>query len=286
MNERIRALEAIQFHYDVGNEFYSLWLDPRMVYSCALWTPQIAANDLAGAQLAKLDYHLDQINIGQATSILDVGCGWGAMLARALERNPNLQNARGLTLSQEQCEHIQLLTAKQPQLNAHLQNWMDHQTATPYEGIISVGAFEHFATPQDTQAERMDKYRAFFQFCHDNLRKGGALSLQSIAYLNMARSDANQFMENEIFPNADLPYFSEMAAACEGILELTVMRNDRLDYARTCSLWLQGLRAQRTAATALVGADVVARFEKYLALSSVGFYQSKICLIRMTARKK
>jgi cyclopropane-fatty-acyl-phospholipid synthase len=286
MNERLRAVEAIQFHYDVGNDFYALWLDPRMVYSCALWDGTIAADDLAGAQLAKLDYHLDQIGIEQASTLLDVGCGWGAMLGRAVERNPDLASAVGLTLSQEQCDHVQRLALRQPHIGASLQNWLDHQPAAPYDGIISVGAFEHFATPQDTADTRMEKYRDFFRFCSNNLKKGGALSLQSIAYLNMARSNANQFMENEIFPNADLPYLSEIVAACEGIMEITVVRNDRLDYARTCSLWLQGLRAQREAAIALAGSATVARFEKYLALSSVGFHQAKICLIRMTARKK
>jgi cyclopropane-fatty-acyl-phospholipid synthase len=284
LSDRQRSLEAIQFHYDVGNEFYGLWLDRRMVYSCAMWLPGMPAADLDAAQVAKLDHHLDQVGTGTAGSILDVGCGWGALLVRALERNEGLARVVGLTLSEEQRDHVNRVAAGKPQIACRLENWLDHRAAAPYDGIVSIGAFEHFATPEDDDRQRLEKYRAFFRFCKQNLAPRGRLSLQTIAYLDMDRKDASKFMEAEIFPNSDLPYLSEVVKACEGILEITAVRNDRLDYARTCSLWLHRLKQRRAEAARLAGEDVVRKFEKYLALSSVGFHQGKICLLRLTAR--
>ncbi|MES2938568.1 MAG: class I SAM-dependent methyltransferase [Pseudomonadota bacterium] len=285
MTDRAQALEAIQFHYDVGNPFYALWLDPRMVYSCAMWTPGIAADDLAGAQLAKLDYHLAQVRVQEARSLLDVGCGWGALLLRALESGGKLERAVGLTLSEEQHDHVAQAALQHPRMACKLENWLDHQPEQPYDGIVSIGAFEHFATAQDSQEQRLEKYRAFFRFCRDAMVRGGRLSLQTIAYLNMDRRDASQFMAAEIFPHSDLPYLSEVTTACEGILEITTVRNDRLDYARTCNLWLRQLKQQRAAAERVAGKEVVEKFEKYLALSSVGFHQGKLCLLRLTAQR-
>ncbi|KDP88104.1 cyclopropane-fatty-acyl-phospholipid synthase [Cupriavidus sp. SK-3] len=284
MNDRARALEAIQFHYDVSNDFYSLWLDERMVYSCAMWDPERPDEGLAAAQRRKVDYHLDQVGVESANTILDVGCGWGAILQRGVERNANLAHAVGLTLSAAQHEHVTLVAAATPQISCRLENWLDHRPDSRYDGIVSIGAFEHFASPDDSDAQRLEKYRAFFAFCKAHLNKGGRLSMQTIAYLSMRRTDASKFMETEIFPNSDLPYLSEVVQACEGLLEVTSVRNDRLDYARTCGLWLQRLRQRRDEAEAVAGKDTVARFEKYLAMSSIGFHQGKLCLLRMTAR--
>ena len=99
--ERERAKEAIQFHYDVGNRFYKLWLDARMIYSCAMWPNGEYDSDLESAQLRKIDFHIDQSGAAAARRVLDVGCGWGGLLARCLERNPNLERGVGLTLSAE-----------------------------------------------------------------------------------------------------------------------------------------------------------------------------------------
>jgi len=281
--ERERAKEAIQYHYDVGNRFYRLWLDPRMIYSCAMWDNGDYSGDLETAQLRKLDYHIDQSGASTARRVLDVGCGWGGLLARCLERNPKLESAVGLTLSAEQADHCR--ETLPPSVECRLENWQDHQAAAPYDSIISIGAFEHFAAPGDSRETRIAKYRAFFEFCRSNLRKGGRLSLQSIAYLNMRREDASRFMNTEIFPDSDLPYLQEIVEASSGCMEIVAVRNDRLDYAHTCNLWGRRLKAHRLEAVQASDEPTVARYEKYLLEGSVGFFQGKLCLLRITEKK-
>jgi cyclopropane-fatty-acyl-phospholipid synthase len=284
ISERERAKEAIQFHYDVGNSFYALWLDKRMIYSCAMWPDVQFDGDLETAQLRKLDYHIDAAGAATALRVLDVGCGWGALLARCAERNSNLEAGVGLTLSAEQARYCSD-TLPLPPIECRLENWQDHRATAPYDSIISIGAFEHFAAPGDNREARIAKYKAFFEFCRDNLRKGGRLSLQTIAYLNMRREDASEFMNTEIFPDSDLPYLEEIAASSAGTLEILTVRNDRLDYAHTCNHWARRLKANRAAAIEASNEATVNKFEKYLLEGSAGFFLGKLSLLRITEKK-
>jgi cyclopropane-fatty-acyl-phospholipid synthase len=189
-----------------------------------------------------------------------------------------------LTLSAEQARYCRD-TLKSPSIDCRLENWRDHQAVAPYDSIISIGAFEHFAAPGDSRETRIAKYKEFFQFCRANLRKGGLLSLQSIAYLNMRREDASAFMNTEIFPDSDLPYLEEIVAASAGSLEILAVRNDRLDYAHTCNHWARRLKANRAAAVEACDEATVAKFERYLLEGSVGFFQGKLSLLRITEKK-
>src|SRR5471030_1631678 len=96
---------AIQYHYDVSNAFYALWLDETMTYSCGLWRDDDDPDDLLAAQKRKIDYHLDSAGISRARHVLDIGCGWGSVLERALT-HAQVETATGLTLSEAQFEHI------------------------------------------------------------------------------------------------------------------------------------------------------------------------------------
>lgn len=281
--DRVAAQKAIEHHYDVGNAFYALWLDAGMSYSCAMWPEGQHDTDLEAAQLRKLDHHLSESRALQAKRVLDIGCGWGSLITRLSERNPQLQHAMGLTLSAEQAAHVRALGL--PGVDVKIENWLDHEPAEPYDAMISIGAFEHFATLDDTVAEKRAKYRRFFEFARDHLTRHGRLSLQTIAYLNLDRSQASAFMEKQIFPNADLPTLTDITDAAAGVMEVVRVRNDRLDYARTCEIWAQRLKANRTQAVALVGADTVKRYERYLQLSSLGFFMGKICLLRLTLQR-
>lgn len=281
--DRVAAQRAIEHHYDVGNAFYALWLDAGMNYSCAMWPEGQHDADLESAQLRKLDHHLAESRALEATRVLDIGCGWGSLLQRLRQRSPQIQHAMGLTLSAEQAVHVRALGL--PGVDVRLENWLDHHPAEPYGAMISIGAFEHFATPEDSVAERRLKYKRFFEFAGDNLTRRGRLSLQTIAYLNLDRSQASEFMEKEIFPNADLPTLTDIVDAASGVMEVVRVRNDRLDYARTCELWARRLKANREQAVALVGVDTVKRYERYLQMSSLGFFMEKICLLRLTLQR-
>jgi cyclopropane-fatty-acyl-phospholipid synthase len=263
-----QSAAAIRHHYDVGNAFYRLWLDPSLSYSCA-WGP----GTLEEAQERKLARHLEAA--GARTRLLDVGCGWGAILARS--EVP----AVGLTLSDEQASYVSGLGH-----DVRVQDWRDHPASESYDGIVSIGAFEHFAAPG---SDKIGIYREFFERCRGWLGGGtsrlrGALSLQTIAYADMDPAAASSFMQQEIFPDAELPTLAEITAAAEGVLEVTALSNGRLDYARTCAEWARRLKAHRVEARELVGDEMVRRYERYLTLSSFGFRMGKLALYRITLR--
>ncbi|WP_229705094.1 SAM-dependent methyltransferase [Williamsia phyllosphaerae] len=273
------ATDAVRHHYDVGNEFFGLWLDETLSYSCALRAG--GSDTLADAQIRKLDHHLHAVDADRAHRLLDIGCGWGAVLRRAVEGH-GVGRAVGLTLSAEQAAHI--TDRGDPAIEVRTESWTQHAPTEPYDAIISIGAFEHFADPTDPPEAKIAVYRDFFDHCRRWLNPGGTLSLQTIVYATMSPDAASTFMQQEIFPNAELPTFAEIAAAAEGLFEITAVDNGREDYAWTCGTWAARLRENRTRATELVGADTVARYQRYLTQSALGFRMGKIGLYRIALR--
>jgi len=274
---------AIHHHYDVGNDFWEAWLDPTMSYSCALWDQRVDKNDLRVAQLNKHRWHLERAGMLDGGRLLDIGSGWGALL-RTYHNivGHNRLSAVGLTLSREQkryCDALQL-----PNTTFLEQSWADHQPDTPYDGIVTMGAFEHFAKVHASHAEKLHTYRTFFSRCRDWLERGGLLTVQTVAYGSMRPEEQNAFIANEIFPDAELPKPCEMFEASEEFFEVSEYRNDRMDYARTCELWLRNMKANKQRIIELAGEDVYRRYEKYIMLSLTGFLQGKIVLVRMQLR--
>lgn len=270
--------EAIQNHYDVGNAFYRLWLDRTSTYSCALWE---AGDDLDAAQLRKLDFHIEQAGANGAKRVLDVGCGWGSLLAR-LTSVHGVSDAVGLTLSQEQADWVRSLEL--PGVEVRLENWQDHQPVAPYDAIVSIGAFEHFARLGVSEKEKVAGYRSFFEQCHRWLTPGGGLSLQTITYENFDESRPNAFV-SDIFPESDLPRIAQIAKASEGLFEVVRMRQDGAQYERTLKQWLNNLKARRDEAVAIRGEAGVKRYEKYLAMFAVAFHLRGMNLARLTLRR-
>jgi cyclopropane-fatty-acyl-phospholipid synthase len=269
---------AIRHHYDVGNAFYALWLDPTLTYSCALWQDGDDPDDLAAAQLRKLDYHLACAGAEQARRLLDIGCGWGSLLDRAL-LHEQIESATGLTLSEAQFRHIGARGDKRVQLR--LESWIDHVPEERYDAIVSIGALEHFASPGDSAQQKIGLYREFFRKCRSWLRPGGGLSLQTIAYGTMQTHENNAFIASQIFPDSELPQPHELLEAASGLFEVTLLRNDRRQYARTCELWYRSLHRRRSEAAAIVGEEKVRQYEAYLRLSAFGFNTGRVGLLRL-----
>lgn len=265
---------AIAAHYDVSDEFYQLWLDPTLTYSCALWAE---GDSLEAAQLRKLDYHAREVGCPSARRILDIGCGWGSMLNR-LAKVHDVAEAVGITLSRAQEAWIRRLN-QLPQVKVCLSSWEAYGAAEPFDGIISIGALEHFVRPGFSSSERIAVYRHFFEKCRALLRPGGRLSLQTSAY---ARGNFVTGAIASIFPESDLPRLSELVASAEGVLEVVSIRNDRNDYAKTCHAWLTTLRARRIDAVKLVGEGTVRRYESFLEAAVKGFQLEIFHLLRMT----
>ena len=267
--------EAIRAHYDVGEDFFRLWLGPELIYSAALFEGD---DDLATAQTRKLDHHIDAARARGARRVLDVGCGWGALLRRLLE-HAGAGEAVGLTLSTAQAEWIR--RAPCAGMTVREESWRDHRPETPYDAIISIGAFEHFARPGLAAPEKLAAYREFFDFCHGALKEHGRLSLQTIAYVG-AKAVLPPFIAEEVFRESELPLIAEPLIAAEEAFEVIALRNDREHYDRTLRLWERNLAAHEQEAVALVGEAAVAHFHRYLKISAMGFRTGAICLLRMS----
>jgi cyclopropane-fatty-acyl-phospholipid synthase len=279
--------EAIQAHYDVGDHFYRLWLDPTLSYSCALWGADEPDDQLEAAQRRKIEYHTEQARARGAARVLDVGCGWGAVLKHLVDE-AGVDRATGLTLSRRQANWVS--TWRHPRLDVRLESWADHAPLGPYDAIISIGAFEHFARPEWSGEDKVSAYRSFFARCHSWLRPGGYLSLQTIAYGNanaqaVKEMPEHRFLLQEVFPEAELPTLTNLVQSCDGLFEWVMLRNDREDYERTCRVWGQRLVARKAEATAVAGGATVARYVRYLKMSSVLFHYGRIGLLRLTLRR-
>ena len=192
--------EAIIAHYDAGNEFFRLWIGPDMIYSCALFED---GDDLASAQIRKLDHHIEAAGAPGKSRVLEVGCGWGALLRRLVTRH-GVKHAVGLTLSPSQAEWVRGIAV--PGMEVREEDWHDHKPDQPYDSVISVAAFEAFAHYGISPSEKMRAYQDFFSFCHRMLVDGGRLSIQTIAYprvLDYVPPFVEQFATQKIFRRAN-----------------------------------------------------------------------------------
>lgn len=258
MNTRRRSadvdFERIQAHYDVSDDFYALFLDPSMTYSCAKFdTPE---STLAEAQLAKIDLSLGKCELRPGHRLLDIGCGWGATAMRAREKHG--ANVIGLTISQKQFDHDQALAAKTPGLEFRLQGWETFEEKV--DRIVSIGAFEHFGRT---------KYAAFFAKCRSILPPDGVMLLHTIT-VGKPSDDWDffrfvHFINTEIFPGGDVPPPElVVGSAREAGFELVHAESLRPHYARTLDCWAANLESRRDDALKLVGEETYAKYMKYL----------------------
>jgi cyclopropane-fatty-acyl-phospholipid synthase len=246
--------ENIQAHYDVGNAFYALFLDPTMTYSCAKFdSPRTTLEE---AQRAKIDLSLSKCDLRPGHRILDVGCGWGAAAMRANEH----YGARviGLTLSRAQFDHDQRLAAGRSGVEFRLEGWETFEEKV--DRIVSIGAFEHFGHA---------KYPAFFSKCRGILPQDGVLLLHTITVgkVNFSLDFLRfvHFIATEIFPGGEVPEPETVIATARlAGFELVHAESLRPHYARTLDCWAANLRANEAEAVRLVGEQVFTKYMKYL----------------------
>lgn len=285
MTMRGATKEAISHHYDLSNDFYKLWLDSNMLYSSALWE---GCDNLEDAQINKIEHHIIQSKADKAQNVLDVGCGWGALIER-LDKKYHTKKITGLTLSEAQAEWIQ--NKNNSNLNVFVQAWQDHHPEQPYDAMISIGAFEHFARLEDSDEQKQANYRKFFTWAHQYLEKGSHLSLQTFAYSGIKsreevkKSKATQFLSNEIFKETDPPSLIDIILSSRGIFEIVNLRNDRLDYSKTCKLWHKTLKEKKEEAEKIVGEPTYKKYVDYLMYSYLGFETGLLDLYRITLRR-
>jgi cyclopropane-fatty-acyl-phospholipid synthase len=283
--------EAVQAHYDLSNDFFALWLDPSMTYSSGLWEPgdPDSPDILEVATRRKVGFFLDALDVPAGGRLLDVGCGWGAALAHALDRQPDL-DAVGLTLSAAQKDRCEQVLAGRA--DVRLEAWQEHRPPEPYDGILSFGAFEHFARDGSRSVDRVLAYRRFFAACHSWLAPGARLGLETIAHDDAPDTAAVKGRGPlgdavlDLFPESLCPHLAEIVLGFEPWFRLDLLRSDPADFARTFRAWSVRLRGAELPASALVGAAAVRTFRRYLASSEVQFRTGALTNYRLVLRRR
>ncbi len=270
--------EAIQAHYDVGNDFYRIWLDDSMSYSAAMWNHETI--DLSAAQTRKRLHHIESAEAPGKNSVLDIGCGWGACLDD-LVTNYGVQNAVGLTLSSAQAKWVK--KHRDRRIVVIQEGWEDYEPSEPFDAIISIGAFEHFVRPDYNREERTAIYRRFFAKCNRLLKPGGKMSLQTQAYNIGCYSPHSPL--SRIFPESDMPRLPEIVTAFDNFFEPVVIRNDPSDYTRTVKAWLKNLQTNREQAILAAGEEAYCNFERFLIAGIKGYENAVFMLLRITLRR-
>jgi cyclopropane-fatty-acyl-phospholipid synthase len=274
---------SIRFHYDQGDEFFSLWLGSTMTYSGAMWDG--AEDDLRTAQLRKLDYAAAQARAAGARRVLDIGCGWGSMLRRLVEAH-GVQQAVGITLSESQVAYVEADRKGDPRIDARLEDWRTFAPEEPFDAIVSLGTIEHFVSMGAPEEQRAETYRELFERCRGWLPRGGRLVLQTMAQ-GQAPLDRRAWRDlrlvlTKIYPNAGPPWLRELVAGCAGSFEIVRLRNDRLDYVPTLMAWHGNLRANRERAVELVGEEVVDTHERFFTGLARHFTLGQAEMLRIT----
>jgi cyclopropane-fatty-acyl-phospholipid synthase len=270
----------ISHHYDVSNAFYRMWLDPRMVYSCAYFRDD--AQSLADAQVGKLDHICRKLRLAPGEKLLDIGCGWGGLIFWAAE-NYGVE-AHGITLSKNQFDHVTAEIAArglQGRVHVELRDYLDLPEDVQYDKIASVGMFEHVGVA------RFPKY---FGKIYRVLKPGGMVMNHGITHnmlgVTSLGSGIGEFVDTYVFPGGELAHASVVidGIARQG-LEVIDAEALREHYAKTLWYWLDGLEANADKARAEVGDEKFRIWRVYLAGSAHAFERGWLSLFQVLAGK-
>jgi cyclopropane-fatty-acyl-phospholipid synthase len=268
VHSRSRDRAAIGFHYDQPVAFYRSFLDREMVYSCAYWDEGV--DSLDGAQSAKLDYTLRKLRLRPGERLLDIGCGWGALVVRAAQFGAQ---ALGITLSCPQHEEAQRRIAAAgvgDRARVELRDYRELGRER-FDKIVSVGMFEHVGRP---------RFSEYFRAAYGALRPGGLFLNHAIADQGDGRrrpGRASGFLGRFIFPDGELVAVADsLRTAEETGFEVRDVENLREHYTRTLRAWVANLERNRAGAIAAAGETSYRLWRLYLAGSAQGFNIGRI----------
>lgn len=284
---RTRSNEAdVRAHYDLSNEFFALFQDPTRTYSCAYFPHE--GMSLQEAQVAKLDLTLDKLGLQPGMTLLDIGCGWGSMMKRAVERYD--VNVVGVTLSKNQdayCRQVLDSIDSQRSYRVLLKDWADF--TEPVDRIVIIEALEHFG---------FDRYDDFFKFAYDVMPEDGVMLLHSITALHPRQMTERgipmtiemakfiRFILTDIFPGGRLPSIEKVENHCaKAGFDVTRRQSLQSDFAHTLDLWADALEAHKDQAVEIQSEEVYQRYMKFLTGCAKAFRMGYIDCNQFTLEK-
>ena len=268
LHSRARDRQAVSFHYDVSNDFYRLWLDREMVYSCAYFKSDDDSIEIAQHQ--KLDYICRKLRLRPGERLLDIGCGWGGLIQFAAQ-NYGVRSV-GITLSRQQVTLAQQHIAEaglDSCCEAHLLDYRDAASLGDFDKIVSVGMVEHVG-----EAKLPEYFRCAFEL----LKPGGVFLNHGIGRAgNRAKPAEPTFTDVYVFPDGELvPLSTTLEYAERAGFEVHDVENLREHYFLTLCHWLRRLEANAREARRLVGEVKYRIWHLYLAGSAHYFQSGKL----------
>ncbi len=248
LSEELHSIErdrqAITYHYDVSNDFYALWLDQRMVYSCAYF--ETNEEDLDTAQTRKLDYLCRKLRLRPGERLLDIGCGWGGLIIHAAQQYG--VEALGITLSRNQAELANERVARaslDSRCRVEVRDYRDLNDSDGFDKLVSVGMFEHVGE---------SKLPRYFEHAWELLRPGGVFLNHGIALrASEPQPKGPNFMSRYVFPDTELvPINATLRYAEEAGFEVRDVESLREHYALTLRHWARRLELRRDEALRVV----------------------------------
>ena len=273
--------DAIRHHYDVSNEFYALWLDPRMVYSCAYF--RAGDDTLEQAQVQKLDHICTKLRLAPGEKFLDIGCGWGALAMHAAGKYG--VDATGITLSENQ---FRLATERiraaglQDRCRVLLQDYRDHPGEGFYDKVASVGMFEHVG---------LNNLPTYFATVARLLRERGLFLNHGITASDVENRavglGAGEFIGRYVFPKGELPHLHRVVHDMSvQDFEVTDVESLRMHYARTLGFWSDNFERRYDEAVAASCERTARIWRIYLAGCAHAFEQRWISIHQVLASKQ
>lgn len=266
LHSKAQDASDVRSHYDLGNEFYQLFLDDQMVYSCAYFqTPDVS---LHAAQTAKLELICRKLRLHPNERLLDIGCGWGGLLIHAARHHG--VRGTGITLSLRQAELARERVKEaglEDRITIEVMDYRDVPAATPFDKIVSVGMVEHVGRAN---------IRSYFKAAHRLLAPGGVFLCHSIVEIRTPPALLSKlvhaltwrntsFLHHYIFPGGEAPYPSELLSAAESEgFEARDLESLREHYALTAQHWAQRLEDNQALAITLVGEPTYRTYRLYL----------------------
>lgn len=258
--------KEVQSHYDIGNDFYKLWLDKTMSYSCGYFKHE--DDTLEQAQINKVDYILEKLYLKEGMSLLDIGCGWGFLLIEAAKKYK--VHGTGITLSEEQYKEFKRRIADQhleDLLEVELMDYRDlPKLGKTFDRVVSVGMVEHVGR---------DNYQLFMDCANKVLKEGGVFLLHFISSLKEHPGDA--WIKKYIFPGGVVPSLREMisCAAEDGFHTLDV-EDLRLHYNRTLLCWEKNFKEHIDEVRSMFDERFVRMWNLYLSACAATFHNGVI----------